>query len=172
MPKTIVTRLTVAGLPIQLEHTLLGDVGKRLGGVSGHEGDAGEAIEWLCFYGQDTKGPWGLWLISGEIDGPMIGGFQWQRLPAKARMDHRCKLLNTSNRPAVELPIALHLGMSPPQVEALLGKPSSRFRDTTIYQHEHSLKLHGELYSAGNTLYLAFKDGALWTILANYTISS
>lgn len=57
VPKTIVTRISVAGSPITLEHTLLGNVGKQLGVVAGHRGDAGESIEWLCFYGKDAVGP-------------------------------------------------------------------------------------------------------------------
>ena len=82
-------------------------------------------------------------------------------------MDRRCKLLETPDRPSIELPIALHLGMSEPQVEALIGKPSSKYHGTSIYVHEHSLKLHGELYTADNSLYLTFRGGALglcsWT---------
>jgi hypothetical protein len=172
VPNTIVTRITVSGYPITLEQTLLESVGRRMGVIAGHRGDAGDYLAWLCFYGRDAVGIWGLWLTSGEIDGPMIGGFQWQRLPADARMDGRCKLLDTSHRPSIELPIALHLGMSESQVEALVGKPSSKYRDTSIYVHEHSLKLHGEQYSADNSLYLSYRSGALWTVLVNYTISS
>jgi hypothetical protein len=51
VPKTIVTRISVAGSPITLEHSLLGNVGKQLGVVAGHRGDAGESIEWPCFDG-------------------------------------------------------------------------------------------------------------------------
>src|ERR1700692_3213940 len=104
VPKAMVTRLTVAGWPIQLERTELQQAQAHFGGTMGKIGDASEALHWLCLYGRDRDGLWGLWLLSEEIDGPSIGGIQWQRLPADAQMDRKCKSIEKGR---VELPLTL-----------------------------------------------------------------
>jgi hypothetical protein len=169
--KPIITRITVADFPIQLEDTELDVVAKHLNVTTGHQGDASEFLAWLCLHGKDKEGPWGLWLTSGEIDGPMIEGFQLQRLTTSAALDSRCRSLNDSSR-SISLPIPIHLGMTESQVQAVLGKPSSRFGDASIYVHEHGLQLHGEPYTAGNSVILSYKNGELWRIVVHYTISS
>jgi hypothetical protein len=170
MQKPIITRITVGGLPIRLEHTELDVVGKYLKVATGHQGDASEFLAWLCLHGQDKEGPWGLWLTSGEIDGPMIGGLQLQRLTPNVALDSRCGSINDSR--SISLPVPIHLGMAETQVQALLGKPSSRFGETSIYVHQHELRLRGEPYSADNSVILSYKNGVLWQVVVNYTISS
>lgn len=170
MRKPIITRITVAGLPIQLENTELEAVGKRLKIATGHHGDASEYLAWLCLHGQDKEGPWGLWLTSSEIDGPMIGGFQWQRLTPSVALDSRCGAFDDSR--SISLPVPIHLGMTETQVQAVLGKPSSRFREASIYVHQHELRLRGEPYSVDNSVILSYKNGLLWQVIVNYTISS
>jgi hypothetical protein len=167
----IITQITVAGFPIQLEDTELDVVAKHLNVATGHHGDASESLSWLCLHGKDKESPWGLWLTSSEIDGPMIGGFQLQRLSSSAALDSRCRSLNDSSR-AFSLPIPIHLGMTEPQVQAVLGKPSSRFGDVSIYFHEHGLRLHGEPYTADNSVIFSYKNGELWQVVVYYTISS
>ncbi len=169
--KPIITQITVAGFPIQLEDTELDAVAKHLRVATGHQGDASESLAWLCLHGEDKEGPWGLWLTSSEIDGPMIGGFQLQRLTSGAALDIRCSSLNDSSR-SISLPIPIRLGMTESQVQAVIGKPSSRFGDASIYVHEHGLRLHGESYIADNSVIVSYKNGELWQVVVYYTISS
>lgn len=171
IPNPTITQISVAGAPIALERTDLEAIRKHFGVVAGKRGDAGDFVAWLCFYGKDDGGLWGLWLTSSEIDGSAIGGFIWQRLPAGARMDHRCKLLDRAG-PSITLPIALHLGMSESHVEAVLGRPSAEYHRTSIYVHRHYLTLHNEPYTADNTALLSYRNGELWSVAVDYTISS
>lgn len=62
--------------------------------------------------------------------------------------------------------------MTEPQVQAVLGKPSSRFGDVSIYFHEYGLRLHGEPYTADNSVIFSYKNGELWQVVVYYTISS
>jgi hypothetical protein len=80
-PKEMVSSLSVAGYEITLEETKMDDVQQRLGGEIGSKGDAGDALEWLCFHGEDGTGEWVLWLESGEID----GGLEHQKPKSKRR---------------------------------------------------------------------------------------
>jgi hypothetical protein len=169
VPKPMVTGLTVAGWRIELEQTELEQAQKHFGGTIGSSGDASEALGWLCLYGKDKDGLWGLWLLSGEIDGPSIGGIQWQRLPSGARIDPRCRSIEKGK---VNLPIAVHLGMTRKEAEIVLGKPSMVKSDVAEYYHEHNLTLHNELYVADNDVYVFYRYGAVWSVQVNYTISS
>lgn len=163
--------LKVAGIPIQLERTHLDVISRSLGAAEGARGDAGEALGWICLYGRDQRGYWGLWLMSGEIDGPVIGSFQWQRLPSNARFDQRCRFLADPLR-AVDLPIDVRLGMKTSEIDAVIGTPTSKFRNLWVYSHQQSLKLNDEPYSADNDVILRFDEGEVSAILVNYTISS
>src|SRR5437588_153215 len=80
VPKEMFSSFRVSGYDIRFEETSMESVEKRLGGETGQRGDAGDALEWLCFHGADAAGAWVLWLESGEIDGGFVGSFQWQRL--------------------------------------------------------------------------------------------
>jgi hypothetical protein len=169
VPKPMVTRLTVAGWPIELERTELEQAQRHFGGTMGKIGDASEALHWLCLYGKDKDGLWGLWLLSEEIDGPSIGGIQWQRLPTDTQMDRKCKLIVKGS---VELPIAVHLGMTQKEVELVLGKPSMINGEVVEYSHEHSFTVHKEAYIANNDLYVVYRNGVVWSLVVNYTIDS
>jgi hypothetical protein len=168
-PKPLVTRLTVAGWPIILERTELGQAEAHFGGTMGKIGDASEELHWLCLYGKDKDGLWGLWLLSEEIDGPSVGGIQWQRLPTDAQMDRKCKLIVKGG---VELPIAVHPGMTQVETELVLGKPSMVKGDVAVYSHEHSYTVHKEAYTATNDLYVIYKNGVVWSLVVKYTIDS
>src|SRR5450755_632265 len=121
------------------------DVRTHLGGTIGHTGDAAAYQEWLCFHGTDSKGRWVLWLESGEIDGGMVGSFQWQRLAKHAEIDQRCRMLQNA---AVELPIALQLGITEKEVLKTLGAPTVRRGDRLIYVHEHDESIRNEPYTS------------------------
>jgi hypothetical protein len=57
-------------LGIVLEKTSLFDVQRAFGGTLQHEGDAGEATEWLCYAGPNAHGePTLFWFSSGEMGG-------------------------------------------------------------------------------------------------------
>jgi hypothetical protein len=57
-------------LDIVLEKTSLFDVQRAFGGTLQHEGDAGEATEWLCYAGPNAHGePALFWFSSGEMGG-------------------------------------------------------------------------------------------------------
>jgi hypothetical protein len=169
VPKPMVTRLTVAGWPIELQRTELEQAQRHFGGTMGKIGDASEALHFLCLYGKDKDGLWGLWLLNEENDGPSIGGIQWQRLPADAQMDRKCKLIVKGG---VELPIAVHLGMTQNEAERVLGKPSLTKGDIAVYSHEHSFTAHKEQYTADNELYVVYKNGWVWSLVVNYAIDS
>lgn len=169
IPKPLVTRLAVAGWPIQLERTELEQAQSHFGGTMGKIGDASESLRWLCLHGKDQNGLWGLWLLSEETDGPSIGGIQWQRLPADAQIDRKCKSIVKGG---VELPIAVHLGMTQREVELVLGKPSVINGDNAVYSHERSFMAHKESYVANNDLYVVYRDGVVWSLVVHYSIDS
>ncbi|HTW60748.1 MAG TPA: hypothetical protein VMD55_03010 [Terracidiphilus sp.] len=175
LPKPTVTTdlvegLRIGGWPVKLEETKLVEAQEHFGAIVGSRGDASGALAWLCLRGSDDGGLWALWLYSGEIDGPAIGGFQWQRLSPDLRLDRRCKFLD-SRHGSVELPFQLRLGMAEAQVEAEIGPPSGRYRDSAVYSHEHSLTLHGEPYTVSGDILITYRSGKVSTIAANHTTS-
>jgi hypothetical protein len=72
--KDIVSDLRVSDRTVVLEETKLTDLQAHFKAPIGNRGDAGDYVEWLCFYGANNN--WVLWLTSGEIDAGAIGGFQ------------------------------------------------------------------------------------------------
>lgn len=171
VPKELIKGLKVGDWPIVLETTFLLQAQEKLGGTVGYRGDASEALAWICFYRLDESGPWVLWLYSGEIDGPAIGGFQWQRLEIGAKMDRRCIALD-KRMGTVELPSSLHLGMTAAEVESAIGKPTRRYRDSLLYSHEHNRTVGAEPYTLDNDVLIVFKNGKVWAISAKHTTSS
>jgi hypothetical protein len=126
IPKLMITSLRLANMKIILEETTLENVKKRLGGDAGQSGNAGTALEWLCFHGTDPGGRWALWLESDELGGGSIDGFALQRLDNNANVDRRCRMLPAEDG-GFRLPIALCLGMTETKVHSLLGKPTVRY---------------------------------------------
>jgi hypothetical protein len=171
MPKEIVKELKVVGWPIVLEKTELLEAQKHFGGTVGSRGDASEALGWLCLYHQDANASWILWLESSEIDGPTIGGFQWQVLPRNAKVDRRCQSTN-GKQSGVELPGSLRLGMTETEVTNLLGAPSAHLRDKVIYCHEHNLTIDSEPYTLFNDVVVTYRKGTVSAIAVTHTTSS
>jgi hypothetical protein len=163
--------LQLPGLRIFLDSTQLTAVQRRLGGTIGSRGDAGDALHWLCFHGTDGKGGWLLWLESGEINGGAVGGFRWQRAGRTARFDARCRALPDGRR-GVELPITLQLGIGEAGALHTLGSPTKRLGGTLLYLHEHEETIHGEPYTATNTLAVLLRGGVVWAIEAWKSTSS
>jgi len=169
--KEMLVSLQVSNVPIYFEKTKMDDVRTRLGGTIGHTGDAGDYVEWLCFRGTDPKGRWVLWLESGEIDGGMVGSFQWQRLANGIVLDRRCRTLQDT-RGGIELPVALRLGMAETEVLNTLGPPTVRRGDRLIYVHEHQESIRGEPYTSENIVAILLHDGMVWAIEVSKTTTS
>lgn len=167
--RKMITSLSVAGVPIRLTETSLEDAQRHLGGVAGHSGDAAEYLQWLCLRGRDAGGPWVLWLQSFEVDGPTIGGFQWERVPAGAKFDRRCHALPTGTT-SLRLPLPLRLGMTDAEVRRVLGDPSIRVGPTSFYLYEHDLGLDRMSYTADNSVAMVYHRGKLKAIAAIWSI--
>ncbi len=163
VPKEMVGRLQVSNLDIVLEDTEMKDAQARFGGTLGDEGDAGDALEWLCLRGVDPAGQWVLWLESGEIDDGSVGSFQWRRVPRGTTFDERCAPLSRADS-TVKLPLALSLGIPEVEVLRVLGKPTTRLKETLLYVHEHEEVIKGESFRALNTTTVLIRDGRVWAI--------
>ena len=161
VPMEMVSTIRVSKVLVELEETKMTAVQKHLGGSLGQHGHAGESLEWLCYYGSDADGRWALWLESSQVAGGAVDGFVLQRLDSDARMDQRCADLQSAK---VELPIVLKLGMTEANVRKLLGAPTLKFRGTLVFQHEHTVTIHNQPYTASNTVYLVLRRGVLWAI--------
>lgn len=172
VPGEMIKSLRMGDWPIVLETTELLTAQEHFGGTVGHRGDAGEALAWICLYRLDDSAPWVLWLESSEIDGPTIGGFQWQSLEKGAKIDRRCKALDEKMGTVELLPNPLHLGMTEAEVERVLGKPTTKYRDSVLYFHEHDLTIRKEPYTLDNDVLIVYKNGRVWAIAANRTTSS
>ncbi|HWA94182.1 MAG TPA: hypothetical protein VG844_06240 [Terracidiphilus sp.] len=165
----MISSLRIGNVRVDLENTTLNQAQHRLGGTVGSQGDAGNYEAWLCFRGTDKNGAWGLWLTSGEIDGPAIGGFEWRRLQSGEELDRRCKVLSNSHQP--KLPLGLSLDMPESAVRGILGKPTLRMKQTLIYFHEHNETIHQLPYTADNIVTIILRAGRVLAIDASLTIS-
>jgi hypothetical protein len=169
--RKMITSLSVAGFPIHLTETSMEDAQRHLGGTAGSSGDASESLGWLCFSGRDAGGPWVLWLESFEVDGPTIGGFQWERVPEGARFDRRCHALPAGGT-SVRLPLPLRLGMTDAEVREVLGNPSVGSRKTSFYLYEHDLTVNHVPYTADNSIAMMYQRGKLKAIAVIWSIIS
>jgi hypothetical protein len=133
----LVSKIAIGSFNVVLEKTSLEHVGTHFSASIGHSGDAGESLEWVCLHGQDRLGQWILWIESGEIDGPAVGGFLLMRRSANNRLDNRCKPVDDGS---ISLPISLSLGMSRAQVVAALGPPTSQSGSHLFYYHHRVVK--------------------------------
>jgi len=160
IPKPMIAKLRVAELPVILEETELAAVQARLGGTIGSRGDAGDALQWLCFHGVSSGRNWVLWLMSSEIDGGTVGGLRWQSVSEPVSFDVRCQTL----RGSVAFPVDIKPGVSGSDVVRAFGQPSSKSANALFYLHEHDENIHNQPYTAMNTLEVLLRDGVVWTI--------
>jgi len=153
----LVSKITIGSFNVLLEDTPLEQVGTHFSATIGRSGDAGESLAWVCLHGQDRIGQWVLWIESGEIHGPMTGGFLLMRRTANNRLDSRCKPAGNGR---ISLPIPLSLGMSRAQVVAALGPPISPSGSHLFYYHHHVVRLSpkagsaAEPFDLSNSLYI------------------
>jgi hypothetical protein len=160
--KQMIASLRVSDLPIVLEKTEMAAVQKKPGGSMGSRGDAGSALQWLCFHGVSANGKWVLWLMSGEIDGPSIGGFRWQKVAEGRGFDARCQAFTGDG--VVVLPAAIRPGVPEGDVLHAFGQPSWKSSNTLFYLHEHDESIHNQPYTEMNTLKVLVRDGIVWSI--------
>ena len=170
VPKQMLTSLRVSTVSIMLEKTRLDRVEKLIGGEIGAKGDAGDAVQWLCFRGTDRGSDWIIWLESGEIDGGYVGSFQWQRISGETEIDHRCHALKGTA--IVKLATPLQLGMQEADVLKMLGKPSLRSGESLIYLHEHEESVNGVPYDSSNIVMVRVHGGEVTSIAVSKTTSS
>jgi hypothetical protein len=163
VPKIMIASFHLANMEITLEETTLDSVKTHLGADMGQRGDASEALQWLCFNGTDANGLWALWLESDEMGGGSVDGFALQRLDNDARVDRRCRMLRKGYG-AFGLPIPLRLGMTEMQVRHLLGKPTLRYRNTMMFDHDHQETIHNEPFTVSNTVAVGVRRGVVWAI--------
>jgi hypothetical protein len=166
--KEMITKLRVGKMQVILEETPLSDAQKNLGGTIGARGDASEALQWLCFHGSDANGRWVLWLESNEMDGGNVNGFAWQRIAAKAIIDRRCG----AQAIKIELPIQLAIGLTESEVRGILGTPTTEYRDTLVFDHEHQETIRNEPFTASNTVYVELRSRIVWSVQVWKTTSN
>jgi len=164
----MITKLRVAKMQVILEETPLSDVQKNLGGTIGASGDASEALKWLCFQGSDAKGRWALWLESDEMGGGNVDGFAWQRIAEKVSLDRRCR----TQAIEIELPIRLAIGLTESEVRGILGTPTTEYRNTLVFEHEHQETIRNEPFTASNTVYVHIRSGVVWSVQVWKTTSN
>jgi hypothetical protein len=171
VPKEMITNLRVGDVTIPLEeNSELQTLQSMFGGKIGVEGDAADYFSWLCLYGSDAIGTWVLWLESGEIDGPYVGGFQWRRVSRASRFDERCSQLDETSE--VKLPIDLGLGSTEAKVIEILGRPTSRRANTLLYEHQHDEFISGEQFTSFNTVIVVLRRGVVYAIQAEKTTTN
>lgn len=158
----LVSKITIGPFQVALEDTPLEEVGTHFSASIGHVGDAGESLAWVCLHGQDRIGQWVLWIESGEIHGPMCGGFLLMRRTANSQLDSRCKPVADGR---ISMPILVRLGMSRAQVVAALGPPTSQSGSHLFYYHHRIVTLSPkagvapEPFDMNNTLYIRLNSG-------------
>jgi hypothetical protein len=140
----LVSEIAIGSFNVVLEKTLLEQVGTHFRAFTGHSGDAGESLDWVCLHGQNRIGQWILWIESGEIHGQTVGGFLLLQRTANDKLDSHCKSVENAR---ISLPIPLSLGMSRAQVVAALGPPTSQSGSHLFYYH-----LNPEAGDAAETL--------------------
>jgi len=169
VPNEMFSTFGLSGYNVVFEETSIESVQKHVGGKAGKKGDAGDALEWLCFHGADTAGRWVIWLESGEIDGGSVGSFQWQRLSDREVLDSRCHALAGNG---VSLPLSLRLGAKKAEVLKNLGAPTSSDTERLIYLHEHKSTIRGEPFTISNIVVIDIRNEVVWAIRASKTSSS
>jgi hypothetical protein len=153
--KNFVVELHVSGLKVVLEETKLTDVQALFGGTIGQRGDAAESLEWLCYQVSDGGSSSVLWLMSAEVDGGAVGGFQWIEVSESQQIDKRCQKLPAGG---VRLPRNLRLGMKASLIVQEFGKPTRQDGNRLEYVHEEQLRIRNEPYTEINTLHLLLRD--------------
>jgi hypothetical protein len=163
-PKVMIASVRAGGLTIELEQTDIRETAKKYQAELGHEGDAADFYQWLCFVGGSGEQRWVLWLGSGEEDGDRVGDFSIKRIGSHADVDSRCRPLSpkASEGPTTS-PSKVQIGMSQSDLRIALGEPTARRGNFLFYDHSHDLKRLNdpETYTLMNTVTIEVKDGVV-----------
>jgi len=160
--KTMMTSFRLADMHIILGETTLDSVKARLGRDIGQNDD--ETLHWLCFYGSDTNGHWGLWLEGSALGDGRVDGFALERVGNDAQFDSRCQMLRQEDG-GFKLPIPLRLDMTEMQVRNLLGEPTLRYgRNILIFDHGHQEIVRNEPFTVSNSVAVGYQGGVVWAV--------
>jgi hypothetical protein len=127
--------LRLGRLRVEFERTTLRDIQLAIGkGEIAHRGDAGESASWLCYEGVANSIGVRLWLIAGEINGPMhtIAGVQVQEANSNVEPTTECPMLPSALR-RIDFGRSAKMGLSKAAAIAILGKPSSESPNALSY---------------------------------------
>jgi hypothetical protein len=167
-----ITSIKVAGYPVALERTPLEDAQAHLGGVVGHQGEAGDGMVWLCYFQTERQlqasAPWMIWLEErGDLyNPPLVSGFQWRTVPAHSVPDERCKSLPRAGN--VSLPVPIRLGQSRAAIRDLMGSPTAEYPQALVYSASHPKEIKGTSsaypFTEIETIAISFENGKVAAI--------
>ncbi len=166
--KEMITKLRVDKVQVILEETPLKDIQKKLGGIIGSSGHAGDFVEWICFHDSEAKGRRVLWLESNEMGGHLVDGFALQRVAEKATLDRRCR----AGASEIELPAGITLGLTESEVLRRLGPPTAKYGNILYFEHEHQETIRAEPYTSSYSVYVEIRSGVVGMIQAWKTTSN
>ncbi|MDC7682632.1 hypothetical protein PQU92_05055 [Asticcacaulis sp. BYS171W] len=154
----------------RFEQTSLIDLAKATGHRRiGHEGDASEALDWLCFTVKSPQ-PYRLWLSSSEMGGGTIDGVNMRAEAAKATED--CPILGARLTPvSVD---GVRIGMTQVEVRKVLGAPADQRDGWWIYTYEKNVRPSdpGYFFTAYGHMMLRFEAGRLTHLSAGRVTSN
>jgi hypothetical protein len=156
--------LTLGATVIVLEKTSLQQIQQKLGGSIGGNGDAGNSRRWLCYYQPHAPAPWIVWLESSALHSHTIVGFQWEKIPAAATPDSRCRELPSASQ--VVLPGSVQLGQGRDEVLAALGEPTVERGDALLFVRVHPVTVRNNPFTTSNTVKVAMADGHVDAVAA------
>lgn len=159
VPKVMVSGIKIGAEDVVLEKSNLDSARKQFGGAVGSSGDAGDYLAWVCLAGEDDGGRWILWLMSGEVDGPSVGGFQLRRLEGE-KVDSRCHGVHRETNVEV-FPTKLRLGMSEQELLRTIGPPTLKRGNMLWFEHEHEVKITSEPYTVTNSVSVQLQRGVV-----------
>ena len=145
----------------KFEDTRFDEVERTFGGVPHKEGDASEAVVWLCYTLPQNQR---IWLSSGELaGGTYIDEVDMVALPASTSASAQCPAIQakTHNVDGVSL------GMTKANVRARLGPPSRQQGDWLIYKYETAITIGGARYDVLGSIDVHFTGNTADRIIAN-----
>jgi hypothetical protein len=170
VPQEKIATLIVGDFLVVLDETNLRGTARHFGALIGSKGDAGDALDWICLGGNDSRGRWVVWLTSAEINGEAIGGFDWRRLSPDESLDHRCRMLPRGD--GLRLPIELNLGSTENAARKTLGNPTDAWDGALFYSHEREETIDHVTYTISNDLALRFRNNILSEVLVSKSSSN
>ena len=166
-----VSSLKIDGFTVVLEETDLQAVQHHFGAVIGHEGDAGDSVQWVCLTGQSAGQRLVLWVESSEIDGGKVGGFHMRRIDDGVQTDPRCHKVDSALA-VLAFPKAIHIGITERDLLKTLGEPTARNRDALLFSHDQKVVIRREPYDSENDVVVLMREGRVYAVQVRKTTSS